>query len=496
MRRLFMILPMLLLSTVLCASTITLKGIGKSQPIRRLTVDKTDYLAASDLFGNLQARSKWQSGSREFEVELENRRMIFAVGDQFCRVDDGKYNLVYEPVLRDGEFYLPIQQTLFLLSDVLQRVLVYDETEAVISAVKEGFNISGVNFQAKINGDLLEIMMTKKLDYEVFVSEGNWINVTIHGGRVDVPRLTRKNPNDKIINIRAFQFANSAQVSVQLRENVAEFHDNYAPDPHRIQISIENTGFVSRTADSTALIRHDNYNPIDIVIIDPGHGGDHDGATGKNGLKEKDVVLDIALRVEALLEKSKRFVPVLTRHDDTTVSLEQRAQIANLAKGDLFVSIHVNSSDLKAAAGSQTFFLSPAKNDEARITELLENKDFQVSSPDATDRNKKDLDYIIMDVLQTEYLNQSRLLAEGIQQELAAGLNIKSRGIDQAGFAVLNRVTMPSALVEVAFISNKIESRLLSQEDFRQAAAEAIYGGIVKFADRYDKERKTNAGSQ
>ena len=177
------------------------------------------------------------------------------------------------------------------------------------------------------------------------------------------------------------------------------------------------------------------------------------------------------------MEKGKRFTPVLTRREDKNVGLEERAQLANVARGDLFISIHANSSDQKNASGSQTFFLSPAKNDEARITDLLENQDFQVDNPDATDRNKKDLDFIIMDVLQTEYLNQSRQLAESIQQELATGLNVKSRGIDQAGFIVLNKVQMPSALVEVAFISNKVESRLLAQEDFRQAAAEAIYDG-------------------
>jgi N-acetylmuramoyl-L-alanine amidase len=495
MRQLQAILLTLFLAAGIHADTITLRGIGKSQPIRRLTIDKIDYLSATDLFGAVGARTDWKEGHRELDVVLDNKRLSFEVAKRLCKVEGSDYNLVHAPVLRADEMYLPVQQSLFLLSDVLERVLVYDDDEAMITAVKEGFNVSGINFLTKVNGDLLEIMLTKNLGYEVFISEGNWVNVTIHGGRVDIPRLTRKNPHEKIISVRAFQFDNSAQVSVQLRENVVEFHANYAPDPHRIQISIENAAFVSQAGDSTTLQRHDEYNPIDVIVIDPGHGGDRDGAVGKNGLKEKDVVLDIALRLETILEKSKRFTPVLTRREDKNVGLEERAQLANVASGDLFVSIHANSSDQKSATGSQTFFLSPAKNDEARITALLENQDFQIDRPDATDRNKKDLDFIIMDVLQTEYLNQSRQLAENIQQELANGLNVKSRGIDQAGFIVLSKVQMTSALVEVAFISNKVESRLLAQEDFRQAAAEAIYNAIVRFADRYEKD-KTSDGSQ
>lgn len=495
MGRLLTCLLVLIPLALIQADTISLKGLGKTQPIRRLTVDEVDYLAAADLFGAVDAKMEFRDDNRELQARIGGKKLEFEVARQLCRVEGSDYNLVHAPFLRDGDMYLPIRQALFLLSDVLERVLVYDEREAVISAVKEGFNISGVNLESKVNGDLLEIMLTKKLDYEVFISEGNWVNVTIHGGRVDAVRLSRKYPHQRIINVRAFQFTNSAQVSVQLREDITEFHDNYADDPHRIQISIENTEFAAPEDDTTFLPRHDEYNPIDVVVIDPGHGGERDGAIGRNDLKEKDVVLDVALRLETIIEKNKRFASVLTRREDKNVGLEERAQLANVARGDLFISIHANSSEQKSASGSQTFFLSPAKNDESRILEMLENEDFRVERPGATDRNKKDLDFIVTDMIQTEYLNQSRQLAECIQQELANGLSVKSRGIDQAGFIVLNKVQMPSALVEVAFMSNKVESRLLAQEDFRQAAAEAIYRAIVRFADRYDKD-KNNAGSQ
>lgn len=496
MRFLRTTLTFVLLLASTAAADIILQGIGKPEPIRKWAEGKIDYMSARDLFSALGGRIDWIDKSSKLEVTLGNTSLVFQLSNIFCEVDDRNYNLVYPPIFHIDDLYLPVSQTLYLLSDVLERVLIYDDDRATITAVKEGFNIAGVSILEKVNGDLLEIMLTKKLDYELFTSEGNWINVTIHGGRVDADHFSRRKPNDKIIDIRAFQFDNSAQVSIQMRGNIVKYHDSYVPDPHRIQISIESSEFVPETGDSASLLRHDTFNPIDIIVIDPGHGGDYDGAVGKNGLKEKDVTLDIALRLETLMEKEKRFTPVLTRREDITVGLDERAALANVAKGDLFISIHANSSDQKSASGSQTYFLAAAKSDDGRIAEMLENQDFQINIPDATVRGKKELDFIIMDVLQTEYLTQSQRLADAIQNELKTGLNIKSRGIDQAGFVVLNKVQMPSVLVEVAFISNKVEQRLLAQQDFRQAAAESIYRGIVKFVDKYEKENSGSDGSK
>jgi N-acetylmuramoyl-L-alanine amidase len=479
------------------AETITLKGIGKQTPIRKITQEQCDYLSATDLFSALQAKGRWNEKSSRFEATVSGHRIEFTLNNVFCTVDDHPYNLVHAPIFSVDDLYLPVNQILYLLSDVLERVISYDKRRAVVSASDKGYNIVGASVQEKVNGDLLEIMLTRKLDYEVFVSEGNWINVTIPGGLVDTRDFGLDRKSDKVITSRAFQFDNTAQVSIQMRQNVGNFHTNYAADPHRIQISIENTSFLSGNSDTTAAVSsHDNFNPIDVIVIDAGHGGDHDGAVGRSGLEEKNVTLDIAQRLEKLILKDKRIKPIMTRSGDSTVGLEERAKLANDSNGDLFVSIHANSSEEKNASGSETYFLAAAKSDEARITELLENSDFDLQLQETQHRGKEELDYIVMDLLQTEYLSQSQQLAEAVQDMLKQNLNIKSRGINQAGFRVLNHVRMPSVLVEVAFISNKIEERLLGQEDFRQLAAESIYAGILKFVDRYEKEARANAGSQ
>ena len=492
------LLIILLVANVAFAAegTLTLKGIGKSTPIRKTTIEQVDFMSASDLFSALQARGKWNDKSSKFEATISGHSIEYTSDNEFCTVDDHPYNLVHAPKFQTDDLYVPVSQTLYLLSDVMERAISYDKKRGVISATSKGYNIVGVGIQEKVNGDLIEINLTRKLDFEVFVSEGNWIKITIPGGLVDTRDFGLDRQSEKVITSRAFQFDNTAQLSIQMRQNIGGFHTNYAPDPHRIQISLENTTFLNSQSDTTTTVRHDSINPIDVIVIDAGHGGDHEGAVGRNGLREKDVTLDIALRLEKLIGKDKRFKPLLTRDEDETVGLEDRAKMANDANGDLFVSIHANSSEEKAASGSETYFLAAAKSDEARITELLENSDFEVQAPDAPRKGKEELDFIIMDLLQTEYLAQSQQLAEAVQDEMKKNLNIRSRGINQAGFRVLNHVRMPSVLVEVAFISNKIEERLLGQDDFRQLAAESIYAGILKFVERYDKEARANAGSQ
>ncbi len=484
-----------LVSASLQADTIFLEGYGDKQPIRKTTAGNIDYFSASDFFHVIGGTCKWLAPENRLEVYLASHRLSFQLANPFFLRDSELRHLIYPPIYYVDDIYLPVDESLRLLEDILGQVLVYDRRQRALVATSSGNSIVRVTVEQKLNGILLEIVLTERLEYDVFVTEGNWINVTIIGGTVDVDQIARRRSLPQVRRIRAFQFENSAQVSIKMRGKVREYHHNYAAAPHRIQISIEDLEFEPEELEGFADVQPKEYDAIDIIVIDAGHGGRYDGAVGKGGLREKDVVLDISLRLEELLDRDLRFTPVLTRRKDMTVELEQRALIANDARGDLFVSIHVNSSKKRKANGCETFFLAAATNDEARVTELLENSDFQLELPEASSGNK-DLDFIVMDLLQTEYVHQSRQLAEIIQGCLQARLNIKSRGINQAGFAVLNRVNMPSVLVECAFISNKVEEKLLGQADFRQAITESIYQGIVHFAELYDREKEINAISR
>ncbi|MFH2054707.1 MAG: N-acetylmuramoyl-L-alanine amidase [bacterium] len=479
-----------LISVALGTETVFLEGLGTRQPLRQISEAGIDYLSASDLATALEGKISWSAPLNEANLTFAGHRLRFMLANPFCEVDGRIYNLVISPIYSVDDLYLPAKRTTALLRQIIGGALVYDSEKRSLTAVGGDQNVLGVYLQEKRNGTLLEIALSDPVEYEVFVTEGNWINVTIIGGQVDPARLNRERPAPEVRRIRAFQFENSAQVSVQMRGKVLEYHDNLALDPPRIQVSIEKIDFDPNELAGDDLPADTDFDPINVVIIDPGHGGIFDGAHGPAGSVEKELVLDIALRLEDLLDRDMNLTPVLTRRRDHTVDLEQRALTANSEEGDIFVSIHANAFDDPSANGCETYFLSAAADDAARVTEILENSDFR---DELESEPSGDLDFIIMDMLQTEYLQQSRQLAESVQKELRRSLNIHSRGINQAGFVVLSRVEMPAILVEVAFISNKVEERLLGQEGFRQNVAEAIYRGILSFAGEYNRRESADA---
>lgn len=224
---------------------------------------------------------------------------------------------------------------------------------------------------------------------------------------------------------------------------------------------------------------------IQTIVIDPGHGGMEPGALGKYGTREKDVALAIGLKLKDIIEKNLPVRVVLTRENDVSISLENRAAIANYNKSDLFISIHINSSFRKDAHGSETFFLSrEATDDEARRLAYMENNPAEFEEGIVGD-SEDEITMILWDMAQSAYLKESSLLAETIQEELNHLLRTRNRGIKQAPFKVLSGVACPAVLVEVAFISNPEEERKLNTEWFKNNVVEAIYRGLENYIERY-----------
>jgi len=192
-----------------------------------------------------------------------------------------------------------------------------------------------------------------------------------------------------------------------------------------------------------------------IIVIDPGHGGQEKGAVGPTGIKEKDVCLGIAKRLEKLVNKSG-LKAILTRRRDCDISLKERTEIANRYQADLFISIHANAFPHPSTKGIETYFLSlEASDDEARMVAALENKAFGFEGTAIEELG--DLELILWDMAQTEYLEESSRLAELIQVYLVQFLNSDDRGVKQAPFYVLMGVAMPAVLVEVGFVSHQLE---------------------------------------
>lgn len=213
------------------------------------------------------------------------------------------------------------------------------------------------------------------------------------------------------------------------------------------------------------------------IVIDPGHGGHDPGVLGK-GLTEAALVLDVALRLEKLLQKEPGVEVVLTRRTDTYLPLEERTEIANRQSADMFLSIHANASRNTAAKGVETFFLSFASSPDAEAVAARENS--------ASAKDMHQLPDLIKKITLNNKLDESRDLANMVQDALIANLRrsnreIRSRGVKKAPFVVLIGAAMPSVLAEIAFVSNKQELSLLKTSAYKQKIAESLYNAVLKY---------------
>ena len=222
---------------------------------------------------------------------------------------------------------------------------------------------------------------------------------------------------------------------------------------------------------------------IETICIDPGHGGEDFGASGRSKLKEKDITLKIGLRLKKLIESKTGLRVIMTRDKDSEVSLNTRASIANNQRAQMFVSIHVNSSFRKSAYGSETYFVSLQATDPEAL-ELAQKENQNAEDPGEVIQNDE-LKMILWNMAQTEHIRESSKLAEYIQNELNVLLGTRDRGVKQAPFRVLMRAAMPAVLIEAVFISNGSEEKMLQREDFLDKIALAIYNGISKFIYYY-----------
>ena len=215
------------------------------------------------------------------------------------------------------------------------------------------------------------------------------------------------------------------------------------------------------------------------IVIDAGHGGHDTGTIGPTGLMEKDLCLDVALRLGKLIQqKLPETEIVYTRADDTFIPLEERTHIANETRADLFVSIHANSSPDHGARGVETYYLNLKGSPEAMEVAARENAVSQGSIHDLEDMVKK--------IARTEKIDESKELAEDIQDSLSKRIQktvkpVRNRGVRKAPFVVLIGADMPSILTEISFLSNPADEKLLKQPEHRQRIAEGVFAGVTSY---------------
>jgi len=289
--------------------------------------------------------------------------------------------------------------------------------------------------------------------------------------------------NDGIIeSVRTSQFSpGTVRIVIDIKK-LKSFYAFTVEDPHRLVIDVY--AGESRPPEKKDTAKKESHG-IKRIVIDPGHGGQDPGAIGSGGLREKDIVLDIAKKLGKILKEEYRMDVVFTREDDVFVPLNERTDTANRQNADLFISLHANASPRRAARGIETYVLNWTSDAEAIRVAARENK----ISFEKMQKVQGELQMILLDMARSNKRDESMKLARDVQDSMVSTLRKDYRGIEnldvkQALFYVLIGAEMPAILVETSFISNHEEEKRLASPAYRSKIAESIARGISAYIRR------------
>ncbi|MBW1616505.1 MAG: N-acetylmuramoyl-L-alanine amidase [Deltaproteobacteria bacterium] len=300
--------------------------------------------------------------------------------------------------------------------------------------------------------------------------------------------------NDNLLTaVRASQFnAEKVRVVIDLKTSIS-YQIFFLHDPFRTVIDIYSSAKSpeqeeqikdapsANSKKSPALVKELGLG-VKRIVIDAGHGGKDYGAPGYyKGIHEKNIVLKIAQKLASRIKNELKCEVIMTRNTDRYLTLEERTAIANTKKADLFISVHTNAAKNKKAYGIETYFLSPAKNNESMLVAARENS--------ATTKNISELQAILNSLLRSSKINESVRLAGYVQNSMYKKLKshysqIKNKGVKQALFYVLLGAHMPSILVETSFISNARECKRLTNSTYQNRICDGIIDGIKEYIKR------------
>lgn len=412
------------------------------------------------------------SGGRE--VTIYQGRNLASVGGELRL-------LTAAPLNEDGRWLVPLDSLPRIVQPLLnQRV---EWRSAVRTIVIGSVDLPRITLQAAVTGELATITLSasRPVGYRVTQEPGR-VLVAIPDAVVDVAFAQERLSGGIAEGVR---FLGGGDNTVEITTGPRFQKLEAAEQENQIVLRLQAVAGPAPSPEPSGASPSPGTSPptspggrARVVVIDPGHGGEDLGAQGAGGTVEKEISLAVARRLRNALANAGMQV-FLTRDGDSSVGLDERTAIANNYKADVFVSIHANASRAQSARGSEVYFLSAdATDDESRRVALLESGDSAGHGPvPLTD----DLSMILWDMAQASHLAESAVLATRVQEELAQVTGSEGRGVKQAPFRVLVGAAMPAVLVELAFISNTDEEKLLNSDAYQSRVAAALVRGIGRF---------------
>lgn len=345
------------------------------------------------------------------------------------------------------------------------------------------------------------------------------VQIALYANSIDTSDIRLFSTNEEVKDISFFRLANGFGIDLTLddeqfyiaksyrdqnqKDILLAFKRSYPPDvkTYTSHFTLKNWYLdIDKNTDPLevpALIYDNSYNTVkdklrfDTIVIDAGHGGHDPGTRGYKGAREKDITLSIAKKLGNYIEQNIPSVKVVyTRTDDTYKTLQERGHIANVAQGDLFVSIHCDAWHQKSVRGTTTFFLGLHKSDASFEVMKRENSVFK----NETTKELTEEDLIIYELAHSGYISTSEHLATMVDKQFTSRAGRVSRGVKQAGFQVLFEASMPALLIETGFITNPSEMRFLTSDYGQSIIASAIYRAIRDYKLEYEKSSSLSSG--
>jgi N-acetylmuramoyl-L-alanine amidase len=462
----------------------------------------TIYFSLNKLADVLNLDYNVDQKNNSIVLNFDNKSISISAENPFIIISYSKdshkdvYQLPTTTYTFDNQIYIPLTYTINLLNTFLNNSLKFEEPNKLtvnnsvnsgnVAENTEGKDIYGITLDEKANGTLVTLLSSKKVsEYSSSFDQGV-LTITLKNINVKTDEIDRSSAYGLVKSITAKNVNGDSQIKFEVGKDYSTSEVLAAPGSDNILITIHNKIFVNNE-DRSKFKEKWEFNT---VVLDPGHGGYDSGTIGYMGIKEKDIALAIALKVGKLIQQNLKDINVVyTRKTDKFVELYKRGQIANENNGNLFISIHCNSTPQKpsSANGFEVYLLRPGKTKEA--IEIAEKENSVIKYEDDPQRYEKltDENFILVTMAHSAYMHYSEQFSDILNQELSTRTQEESRGIKQAGFYVLVGASMPSVLIETGFLSNKHDALYLNSAKGQNQIAYAIFEAVKRFKELYEK---------
>lgn len=469
-------------------------GSGRAHRLtgRRLLLGAEEiYLRSADVADVFGARRVWQDAVQRLTLELATTSVRLAAGSRLVVVGLEERLLPVPLLAAEGELWLPMVLVTDVLAPRAGLTVRWDAAALRLDLGTLDANVVGLDVVPGEGSTTVTLVCNEPLGFRASHADQGLVEIKIYDGRVDPAAVALGAAQGLVQSVHSRQEDGYAVVAVQLDDLATGSRTEATDGGRRIVLTVEDQRLgalpepeprgQAHVAVEAKRLETSSALRVETVVLDPGHGGGDVGVAGPSGSREKDVNLDVARALARYLRQEGDLKVVLTREDDRSLELADRAEIANRAGGDLFVSVHCNGWFDRDAAGLETYFLSPAKTNWSKSVEQAEN---QAAPAD-------DVEFIVWELVQNKFISSSSELAEVVQHEACVSLGLPDRGVKQAGFRVLVGAYMPAILVEVGFLSNPTEETLLLSRDYQQRLARAIGDAILSYREHLSRAGET-----